>query len=130
MRGTWRDRSGQKLLIEQWINTWKTTIDLAPKTEEKYKNLVEFHILPQFQGRELGSLTFEEIEAWEKAIPASSAPAEPRRTLDRDVGTVAADHHPRRCRFTPARSTATRPSGARAAAAGSGPRDGRPPPML
>lgn len=31
--------------------------------------LIEFHILPEFQGRELGSLTFEEIEAWEKAIP-------------------------------------------------------------
>ncbi|MGH3409018.1 MAG: hypothetical protein ACRDRJ_41945 [Streptosporangiaceae bacterium] len=34
-----------------------------------YRYLVEFHILAQFQGREIGSLTFEEIEAWDQAIP-------------------------------------------------------------
>jgi integrase len=32
------------------------------------KYFAEHHILPEFQGRELGSLTFEEIEAWEKDI--------------------------------------------------------------
>jgi integrase len=69
MKGTWRDRSGQKMRLEQWIDTWKGLIDVGPKTEEKYKYMVEFHILPDFQGRELGSLTFEEIERWEKAIP-------------------------------------------------------------
>jgi integrase len=69
MKGTWRDRSGQKMLIEEWIDIWKGLIDVGPKTEEKYKYLVEFHILPEFQGRELGSLTFEDIETWEKAIP-------------------------------------------------------------
>ena len=69
MKGTWRDPSGQKMLIDEWIDIWKGLLDVGPKTEAKYKYLVEFHILPEFQGRELGSLTFEEIEAWEKAIP-------------------------------------------------------------
>ena len=69
MKGTWQDRSGRRLLLEKWIGTWKGLIDVGPKTQEKYKYFVEHHILPQFQGRELGSLTFEEIEAWERAIP-------------------------------------------------------------
>jgi integrase len=69
LNGKWQDKASSQLLLEEWIDIWKTTIDVGPKTEEKYKYLIEFHILPEFQGRELGSLTFEEIETWEKAIP-------------------------------------------------------------
>jgi hypothetical protein len=69
MKGTWQDRSGRNLTLEKWIDTWKGVIDVGPKTEEKYKYYIEWHILPQFQGREIGSLTFEEIEAWEREIP-------------------------------------------------------------
>jgi hypothetical protein len=43
--------------------------ELEPTTVAKYRYLVESHILPEFQGRQLGSLTFEEIEAWDRAIP-------------------------------------------------------------
>ena len=43
--------------------------DIEPTIVAKYRYLVEFDILPEFQGRELGSLTFEEIEARDKAIP-------------------------------------------------------------
>jgi len=50
-------------------NSWVAMLDVEPTTFEKYKYLVEQHILPQFHGRELDSLTFEEIEAWERAIP-------------------------------------------------------------
>jgi len=69
MRGTWQDRSGAKLLLEDWIDTWRELLDVEPTTLAKYKYLIEFHILPEFQGRELGSLSFEEIETWERAIP-------------------------------------------------------------
>lgn len=70
INGTWRDRSGPQMLLEEWIDTWVGLLDdIEPTTRAKYKYLVEFHILPAFQGRELGSLTFEETEAWEKAIP-------------------------------------------------------------
>ena len=49
---------------------WVSLLDeIEPTTRAKYKYFVESHILPEFQGRQLGSLTFEEIEAWEKAIP-------------------------------------------------------------
>ena len=43
--------------------------DIEPTIVAKYRYLVEFDILPEFQDRELGSLTFEEIEARDKAIP-------------------------------------------------------------
>ena len=70
MKGTWRDRSGPKILLEEWIDIWVAMLDdIEPTTRDKYKYLVEFHILPQFQGRTIGSLTFEEIETWERAIP-------------------------------------------------------------
>jgi GNAT superfamily N-acetyltransferase len=70
MQGTWRDRSGWRMRLEEWIDIWAGLLDgIEPTTVAKYRYFVEFHILPEFQGRELGSLTFEEIEAWEKAIP-------------------------------------------------------------
>lgn len=47
-----------------------------PHAGPRYKYLVEFHIVPEFQGRELRSLTFEEIEAWEKAIPTRTSARE------------------------------------------------------
>ena len=70
LKGTWRDRSGPRMLLEEWIDVWVTLLgDIEPTTKGKYKYFVEGHILPEFQGRTLGSLTFEEIEAWEGAIP-------------------------------------------------------------
>jgi hypothetical protein len=69
LQGTWRDRSGRRMLLEEWIDVWVQMRDVEPTTLAKDRYLVEFHILPQFQGSELGSLAFEEIEAWEQAIP-------------------------------------------------------------
>jgi len=70
MRGTWHDRSGPKILLEDWIDIWAGLLDeIEPTTKAKYKYFVELHILPAFQGRQIGSLTFEEIEAWDQAIP-------------------------------------------------------------
>ena len=57
MKGTWRDRSGPKILLEEWIDIWVAMLDdIEPTTRDKYKYLVEFHILPQFEGRTIGSL--------------------------------------------------------------------------
>ena len=80
MDGTWRERPraelpsdprpGPRILLEEWIDVWVRLLDeIEPTTRAKYKYFVEGHILPEFQGRQLGSLNFEEIEAWEKAIP-------------------------------------------------------------
>ena len=58
------------MLLEEWIDVWVTMLgDIEPTTKGKYKYLVEGHILPEFQGRNLGSLTFEEIERWDATIP-------------------------------------------------------------
>src|ERR1700683_546511 len=71
LKGTWHDRTGPRILLEQWIDIWVGLLgDIEPTTRDKYKYYAEFHILPEFQGRQIGSLTFEEIEAWEKAIPS------------------------------------------------------------
>lgn len=71
MQGAWRDPSGPKTLLEEWIDVWTGMLDdLEPTTVAKYRYLVESLILPEFQGRQIGSLTFEEIEAWDRAIPA------------------------------------------------------------
>jgi integrase len=69
MHGTWQDRSGPKMLLEEWIYVWRELLDVEPTTVAKYKYLIQAHILPEFEGRELGDLSFEEIEKWEKAIP-------------------------------------------------------------
>jgi integrase len=69
LQGTWRDRSGPRMPLEEWIDVWAGMLgDIEPTTVAKYKYFVEGHILPQFQGRQLGSLTFEEIEQWEAGI--------------------------------------------------------------
>jgi integrase len=70
LAGTWQDKAGPKTLVEDWIDDWRDLLpdDLAKKTCIKYRYFIEDFILPQFEGRELGSLTFTEIEKWEKAI--------------------------------------------------------------
>jgi len=58
LQGTWRDKSGSQMPLEEWIDVWVTMLgDIEPTTVGKYKYLVEGHILPQFQGRPLGSLS-------------------------------------------------------------------------
>ena len=74
LRGTWHDRSGPKIKLEDWIDIWQGMLgEIEPTTRAKYKYLTEFHILPQFQRRQIGSLSFEEIEAWERAIPTRTS---------------------------------------------------------
>lgn len=70
IQGTWRDRSGPRMPLEEWIDVWAGLLDdIEPTTRANYQYLVEFHILAEFQGRQIGSLTFEEIEAWDRSIP-------------------------------------------------------------
>ena len=62
--------AGPRILLEEWTDIWAGLLDdIEPTTRAKYKYFVEGHILPAFQGRQIGSLTFEEIEAWDRAIP-------------------------------------------------------------
>jgi integrase len=70
IEGSWHERTGRKTLLEDWIDVWVGMLgDIGPKTRAKYKYFVEGFVLPEFEGRELGSLEFEEIETWENAIP-------------------------------------------------------------
>jgi integrase len=70
IKGSWHERTGRRMLLEDWIDVWVGMLgDIEPTTRAKYKYFVEGFILPVFQGRELGSLQFEEIEAWDTTIP-------------------------------------------------------------
>lgn len=89
LQGTWRDHSGRRMLLEEWIDVWVQMRDVEPTTLAKDRYLVEFHILPQFQGSELGSLAFEEIEAWEQAIPTRISAT--GRPYARSVAKMARD---------------------------------------
>jgi len=74
LKGTWHDRSGPRMPLEDWIDVWVAMLgDIEPTTHAKYKYFTEFHILPEFQGRQLSSLTFEEIELWENTIPTRTS---------------------------------------------------------
>jgi Phage integrase, N-terminal SAM-like domain len=69
IKGSWQERSGPQMLLEDWIDLWVEMLgDIEPTTRAKYRYFVEGHILPAFQGRQLGSLTFEEIEMWDHTI--------------------------------------------------------------
>jgi hypothetical protein len=88
LEGIWRDRSGPRMPLEEWIDVWAGMLgDIEPTTVAKYKYLVEGHILPQFQGRQLGSLSFEEIETWEAGI--SKRISERGRPFARSVAVSA-----------------------------------------
>lgn len=97
MQGTWRDRSGSRMRLEQWIDIWAGLLDdIEPTTVAKYRYFVEFHILPEFQGIELGSLTFEEIGnrgVGEGDTEPGQRAGTPVRPLCGYRGALAADHH-------------------------------------
>ena len=71
IEGTWRDARGGRVLLEDWVNQWWQGQDLEPTTDGNYMYLIEFHILPAFGRREIASLTYEEITAWERRIRAT-----------------------------------------------------------
>ena len=88
LEGSWQERTARTMLLDDWIGAWAGMLgDIAPTTRAKYTYVIDGHILPAFQGRELGSLTFEEIEAWEAAIPARVSAR--GRPYARSVATMA-----------------------------------------
>ena len=77
IEGSWHDRASRKILLEDWIDVWVGMLgDIGPKTRAKYKYFVEGFILPEFEGRELRSLEFEEIETGRTPSPPASAHGE------------------------------------------------------
>ena len=73
-------------------------------------------------GTKIGSLTFEEIEAWERAIPRGRAPGGDRTLAPSRTARVAADHHPWRRR--PRRQARPEPGRAAQGPSRPGPRQG------
>jgi integrase len=109
INGTWRDKAGSQMHLEEWIDIWTGLRDVEPTSMNRDKYFAEAHILPEFQERELGSLTFEEIEEWEKAIqtrisvrgtPFADTTARGARNL---LSTILADAvHAHKIKWNPA----------------------------
>ena len=44
IEGSWHERAGRKMLLEDWIDVWVGMLgDIGPKTRAKYKYVVEVH---------------------------------------------------------------------------------------
>ena len=97
MRGTWRDRSGSRMRLEEWIDVWAGLLDdIEPTTVAKYRYLVEFHILPAVPGPRA---RLADVRGDRGVGQGDTDPDQRARTPVRPLGgrrsAVAADHHPR-----------------------------------
>ena len=60
----------RKVTVSEWIDRWLATQDVGPSTVDTREYLIRRFIRPAWARYELGSLSSEEITAWENAIPA------------------------------------------------------------
>lgn len=90
--GNWTDPSAGKSLASTWIERWLKAQDVGLSTVDNRDYLIRRFIKPQWGHRELGSIGSEEINSWEKAIPAkygvSRRTAASARSL---LGTILGD---------------------------------------
>lgn len=68
--GQWTDPGASKILVNEWIERWLEAQDVGLSTTDTRDYLIRRFIAPQWGSRELGSIGSDEINSWEKAIPA------------------------------------------------------------
>ena len=76
-----------KVTVSEWIDRWLATQDVGPSTVDTREYLIRRFIRPAWAGYELGSLSSEEITAWENAIPARTGVS---RRVARDARSLLA----------------------------------------
>ena len=84
------------------MNRWYPAQDLEPTTLANYRYAVEVHILPEFGGRPLNSITAEEVAAWEMRIAASGYSRRTARDARTTLTTIFGDAIPRHVQVNPA----------------------------
>ena len=99
---TYVDPRGSRITVTGWVNRWYPTLDLEPTTLANYRYLIEAHILPAFGDRPLGSLTAEEISAWERRIADSGYSRRTARDARSMLVTALGDAIPTYLKVNPA----------------------------
>lgn len=60
-------RAGQ-MFVNDWIDTWYSSLDLELSTMDQYRYFLETCVRPFFVNRTLASLTAEDINTWERDL--------------------------------------------------------------
>ncbi|GAB3462436.1 tyrosine-type recombinase/integrase [Actinophytocola sediminis] len=100
--GTYVDPRAGNIALATWVNEWFPSLDLEPTTLSNYRYMIEYHILPEFGGRALNSLTAQEVAKWEKALRASGLSQRTAAGARSTLTTVLADAIPRHIPSNPA----------------------------
>lgn len=67
-RGKWVDPDAPKVTFGQWAPIWYSGQDLEPSSMRKIRSLLQGHLMPRWEKRELVSIRAEEMAPWERAI--------------------------------------------------------------
>ena len=68
-RGTWLDPTAGKVTLGAWGTRWlESRTDLRPVTREKYRHMLEHHVLPVLGGVELARLSPSMVRSWYLAL--------------------------------------------------------------
>jgi hypothetical protein len=94
------------LTVDEWIDTWESAQDVGISTEATRKSLIKRFIRPKWGSWQLTDITTEEVNKWEKCLPAAEnvAPrtaSDARSLLCTILGDAAAARPPR-IEFNPA----------------------------
>jgi integrase len=99
---TYIDPKAGRITLTEWVNLWYPALDLEPTTLSNYRYLIEVHILPEFGGRALASLSREEIAAWEIRIVKRGYTRRTAQDVRSMLTTILGDAIPRYIQSNPA----------------------------
>jgi len=69
--GGWTDPQAGEITVDTWTGKWMSGQDVGISTTDNREYLIRRFIRPKWGGRTLRSLDADEINAWEKGLPAA-----------------------------------------------------------
>ena len=68
-KGDWIDPKSNRSRFDDWVDVWwKTTVKLSPSTRRGYERMLKLYIRPVFDQRQIGSITWIDIELFVAAM--------------------------------------------------------------
>lgn len=64
--GKWRDPALGRTTFGEYVNEWFAGQDLAASSMQGYRNAIEVHLLPEFEGAALADIRRGHVNEWEK----------------------------------------------------------------
>lgn len=90
-RGEWIDPSLSRITVGEWAAKWlEAQVQLKPLTRERYKNILNVQILPQWQNVRLAEVTHADVVAWVAALQARGYAAATIRQTHRVLSLMLA----------------------------------------